>query len=99
MILRGYRRRVRTFTVCNIFDLFIQISMDDVLEGYPPPKAVMDKKRHIFTTEDKTVADDRASQVHCKKPELARKDTYIGVWNQRNRFPNSNQEKKPAFIK
>ena len=81
-----------TYIYCLQY-LFIQISMDDVLEGYPPPKAVMDKKRHIFTTEDKTVADNRASQVHCKKPELARKDTYIGVWNQRNRFPNSNWEK------
>lgn len=29
------------------------ISLDDIVEGYPPPKAVRDKKRHIFTEEDK----------------------------------------------
>jgi hypothetical protein len=37
--------------------------LDDIVEGYPPPASVLDKKRHIFTEEDKTTADSRASQV------------------------------------
>ncbi|XP_062597788.1 uncharacterized protein LOC134259203 [Saccostrea cucullata] len=42
------------------------MNLDDFVEGYPPPKPVLDKKRHIFTTEDKAVADSRASQIRVE---------------------------------
>lgn len=42
------------------------ISLDDIVEGYPPPKAVRDKKRHIFTEEDKKVSDNRANTIRVE---------------------------------
>lgn len=42
------------------------ISLDDIVEGYPPPKAVRDKKRHIFTEEDKKVSDSRANTIRVE---------------------------------
>lgn len=42
------------------------ISLDNIVEGYPPPKPVLDRRRHIFTEEDKTVSDKRAATIRVE---------------------------------
>lgn len=41
----------------------LQVDLEDIVVGYPPPKPNSSRKEHIFTEKDKESGDSRAQQV------------------------------------
>lgn len=41
----------------------LQVDLEDIVVGYPPPKPNSSRKEHIFTEKDKEAGDSRAKQV------------------------------------